>query len=216
MGLFDIFNSNVAEEAAAKQKAGLDAGYAKASDALGQGRTALTTNYTAGLQPFIQNFQTAQGGQNAYADATGAAGPEGAARARAAFMADPGYNYRIEQGNENVLRNASRTGSVASGGTNVDLLKLGQGEAAQGWQQYISNLLPFLNKADTAAGGIGQMYAGLGGGLNQNFGSLAQLGYQTETGKGNADANATLDQNRANSQIWNTGMQAASMAATVF
>lgn len=221
MSLFDniagFFNGGNAQDAADAQKAGLQAGYGQASGLLGQGRDALTSNleqgrgaltsnYTAALQPFLQNYQTAQGGYNAYADATGANGAPGSTRAVSAFQTDPGYQFRINQGNENVLRNSSRTGQGNSGNVNVDLLNYGQGQANQGWQQYIQNLLPFLGQANNAASGIAGVDTGLGSGLNANYGAAgtglntsygtqANAAYGTQTGMGNADANADLAKN---------------------
>lgn len=216
MGLFDIFTTDNAEEAAAAQRAGIDRGYAKASDALGKGREALTTNFTAGLLPFQQNFATGQAGQTAYADATGANGAEGLARAKASFQNSPGFQGALETGNENVLRNRARTGDLRSGATNIDLQNLGQNLQNQQWQQYTANLAPFLNTSASAAGGIGQLSSGLGTALNANYGSLGELGYSSETGKGNADANAALAGNAASGNFVNALMNVAGLGASIF
>lgn len=192
MGLFDLFSDKPAQDAAAAQKAGLNAGYTQASDSLGQGRDALTTNFTNALAPFTQNYGVASGGQNAYADATGANGATGYANAKANFQTNPGYQFQLQQGNENVLRNASRTGQLASGGTNLDLQKQGQGLADQSYQQYVANLQPFLGASNAAATGGAAVSTGLGTGLNNSFGSQANLGWQQQTGIGNANANADL------------------------
>src|SRR5262245_21910186 len=127
MGIFDIFSNDAAEDAAAAQKQGLQAGYGQLSDLLGKGRDVATNYYgnaAATFQPFLA---AGTGGTNAYADATGANGAEGQTRARANFQTDPGYQFRLDQGNENVLRNQARTGQLASGATNLDLLNYGQG-----------------------------------------------------------------------------------------
>lgn len=188
------------------------AGYGQASDLLGQGRGALTTNYAGALQPFQTNFNTAQGGQTAYANATGANGPVGSAAARANFQTDPGYQFRLQQGDENILRNAARTGSVNSGATNIDLQNFGQGQANQGWQQYIQNLQPFIGAAGGAASGIAGVSAGLGNQLAANFGQQGSAAYGTEAGIGNAQAQADLAKNAGVGNAINLGMNVAKLA----
>ena len=214
MGLFDIFTTDNADAAAAAQRSGITAGYNKASDALSQGRDALTTHFTAGLLPFQQNFTTGAAGQQAYADATGANGPEGLARAKANFQNAPGYQGALDAANENVLRNHARTGDTRSGATNVDLSNVAQNLQNQQWQQYTTNLQPFLNTSAQAASGIGTLNSGLGTALNANYGSLADLGYSSETGKGNADANAALAGNAASGNFVNALMGIAGLGSS--
>lgn len=218
MGLFDavtgFFDGSTAQTAANQQVAGLNAGYGQASDLLGQGRGALTTNFTNALQPLQTNFNTANAGQNAYANATGVNGPAGNATALANFQAGPGYQYQLQQGTENELRNQSRTGAVNSGQTQADLQTIGQGQANQGWQQYIQNLQPFLGGAATAASGIAGVDTGLGTGLNASLGNQAQLAQTTQTGIGNANANATLAQNSGVANLLGLGMNGLRLGAS--
>ena len=270
----------------------LRAGYGGAAGALtgtaGQAAGALTGTYGAALQPFLQNYATARGGVGALTDALGITGDPAQLTAR--LQATPGYQFQLQQGNENILRNASRTGSLASGGTNVDLLKFGQGLADTTYQNYVQNLQPFLGASGTAASGIGNIYTGLGGALSgvygglgtglaniytggagalgnvytggagalantytggagslaniynatgqgaanlytgqgtalgnlytgqgkdiySAYGTLANLGYGTQTGIGNAQANADLANNQASANIWNAIMQGGKLAA---
>lgn len=216
MGLFDAFSSKPAEDAAAAQQAGLTAAYSQASGLYGQGRDALTANYTAGLQPFMQNYATAAPGASAYADATGAGGAAGSDRARSSFMTDPGYQFRLQQGNENVLRNAARTTGTAgtgSGNVNVDLQNYGQGQANQGWQQYIANLLPFLGQSNAAATGIGGMFGNLGNQIAGNFTGQGGLAYGTQKGIGDAQANADLARSTADANMWGAVLGGGKLAA---
>lgn len=216
MGLFDnitgFFSGATAQDAANQQVQGLQQGYTQAADLLGQGRGALTTNFTNAVQPLQTNFNTANAGQNAYANATGVNGPAGNATALANFQAGPGYQYQLQQGTENELRNQSRTGAVNSGQTQADLQTIGQGQANQGWQQYIQNLQPFLGGAATAASGIAGVDTGLGTGLNASLGNQAGLAQTTQTGIGNANANATLAQNSGVANLLNLGMNGAKLA----
>jgi len=190
----------------------LQQGYNQASGLLDQGRGALTTNFTNALQPLQQNYNQAQGGVTAYGNAMGLNGPAGNAAATAAFQNNPGYQYQLQQGTENELRNQSRTGAVNSGQTQVDLQNIGQGVANQGYNQYIQNLQPFLGQASTAASGIAGVDTGLGTGLANSYGNQAGLAQTTQTGIGNANANATLAQNSGVANLLNLGMNGAKLA----
>lgn len=214
MGLFDIFNSDNADEARDKQVAALQQGYRQASELLGSGRDALTQYYTAGLQPYQQNYQTGQAGQTAYADVTGANGPEGFARAVSNFQNSPGFQSAIDTGSENVLRNRARTGDLRSGATNIDLQNLAQNLQNQQWQQYTANLSPFLGTSAQAASGIGALNSGLGNQLNASFGDQAQAVYNMNAGIGNAEANAALASNNASANGWGAIMQGANLLAS--
>lgn len=211
MGLFDIFTDNTAQDAAELQREGLNKGYAGATANVGQGSQALTTNYTAALQPFLANYGTATSGVNALTDALGITGDPSKVQAR--FAATPGYQFQLQQGNENVLRNASRTGSLNSGGTNVDLQTFGQGLADKTYGDYVNRLMPFLNYSTANAGGQAGIRTGLGQGLNQNFNTLANLDWRYNTDVGNTNANAALAENQASGNMWNAISGGAQLAA---
>lgn len=201
--IFDIFTNKDAEAAAADQIAGLNRGYTSASNAINTGSNDLTNYYTAALQPFLTNYGQAQQGTTQLDNALGLNGGAGnAAATAAAYASNPAYQFQLQQGTQNVLRNAAQTGTLASGATLNALQNQGQGLANSTYQQYVQNLMPFLNQSNVAAGGIANVNTGLGNALNANQGSLANLGWQYNTGTGNAQANAQLAQNQANSNIW--------------
>lgn len=216
MALFDAFGTDAQRQAADAQIQGLSNANAEGQKSLTQGADALRQNYAAGLDPFLKNYATATGGQGAYADATGAAGPAGYDRATSAFRTSPGYQFVLDQGNQNILRNKAATGQLASGSTNVDLQKFGQGSADQEWQNYIKNLLPFLDQSNKAATGIGTLDASLGNQLNTNFTNAANMNYGTYSGEGNANANADLAALNASGNSWNALMQGGKLAAGLF
>lgn len=152
--------------------------------------------FTAGLDPFMTNLKTDQAGQDAYADATGVNGATGYARALDNFHAGPGYQFLLDQGTQAALRGASGAGTLASGGTLVDLQNMGQGLANQQWSSYLSSLQPFLGQstanaqgaagvnttAGTTAAGIGTAQAGTTADLGKtSAGTTAQLGGQGAT-----------------------------------
>lgn len=222
MGLFDIFNSDNADEARDKQVAGLNAGYNQASGFLGQGRDALNTSYAAGLQPFQENYDLSssqqQQGTTALGNALGLNGSGGYADALKAFQAGPGFQSALDASNENILRNQSRTGDLRSGATNVDLGNNAQNLQNQQWNTYLGQLGSFANAgqtgAATAASGIGTLDSGLGNQLNANYGSQGQLAYNTQTGIGNSEANAALASNNASANFVNGLMGLAGLGAS--
>lgn len=214
-GIFDLFTNQNAQDAANAQKAGIFQGYNLANDAIGSGNQALQTNYTSALQPFLQNYGQAQGGVNQLLASLGIGGAGGAAGGdaiTAMLRNSPGYQFQLNQGSENVLRNAARAGTGASGQTLNALQTQGQGLADQTWQQYINNLQPFLGASGQAAGGIGGVYTGLGQGLNQNALAKAGLGYTAATDVGKAQANANLANNQASANMLNALMNAGKLA----
>jgi len=213
MGIFDAFTTKNADKAAVLQTAALDKGKDIGSAYLNKGLEYGTNSLTAGLQPFLTNYTTANQGQQAYADFAGANGTEGNTRALQNFQAGPGYQFALNQGNENILRNQSRTGQLASGGTNIDLLNYGQGMANQRWDQYGQNLMPFLQQSNAAAGGIGGMYSNLANLQSGIFGKQSELGYSTEVQKGAAAANAALAGNNASANLLNFGQSIAGLGS---
>lgn len=210
-GLFDIFTNDNAQDAANAQKAAIATGQAQAGSDLGQGLGLATGSYTAALQPFQTNYNVAQGGQNAYADATGANGAAGNARALTNFQAAPDYQFTLDQGSQNVLRNQAATGQLASGATDVALQNLGQNTANKYYQQYVQNLQPFLGQSTANASGIANVDTGLGTLQNANLGQKASLDYGANTSQGNAQANADLANNQASANMWGLGMNVAKL-----
>lgn len=213
MGLFDIFSNDNAQDAANAQKAGLNKGYSQLSGQFDQGRQDLRTNYGAALQPFQNILDSSGRGAGAYGDATGANGQVGYDRAVSSFHTSPGYQFSLDQGSENVMRNAARTGSLASGGTQVDLQKLAQGQADQQWQGYVQNLMPFIGQQTQAAGGAAGVSTGLGNQLNASQMTQGNAAYGTQAGIGNAQASADLAKNNASANLLNFGMGVAGLGS---
>jgi hypothetical protein len=72
------------------------------------------------------------------------------------------------------------------------LQKTAQNTAAGNYNNYVAELDPYLNLANSSAGGISSVDTGLGGGLNANQNTLANLNYGANVGIGNANASADL------------------------
>lgn len=200
MGLFDLFTTDAQQKAAADQKSALAAGYTGAQDLINGGKADLTTNYAKALQPLQTTFNnattgTGQQGYQAYADATGANGPEGLARAKALFTATPGYSEGINLTLDQNDRRAASRGMLASGNTDADTAKLATDYASQKYGQYTAGLQPFTavpGQAQAGANAIAGVNTGLGNSLNASNLTLADLFNKAALGTGNANANADL------------------------
>jgi hypothetical protein len=75
-------------------------------------------------------------------------GKEGPEAAKAAFQVDPGYQWRQEQGEKALTRNASARGLMGSGKFLKDAMRFNQGEASQEFSNSFNRLM--------AAAGMGQ------------------------------------------------------------
>jgi hypothetical protein len=203
MGIFDIFSDQPAKDAAAAQTAGLNRAYDQASGNINQGIDALKTNYTAALQPFMQNFSQAQQGTTQLGNVLGLNGQAGSDAALTALRNTPGYKFQQQTLDDTVNAQAAASGTNASGNQLLALNKVNQGLADSTYNQYVSQLQPFLGAAGGAASGIAGVNTGLGNATAGQYDTLANLGYQTQTGIGNANANADLARYNASGNFWN-------------
>lgn len=192
MGLFDIFSDQPAKDAAAAQAAGLNAGYSQASGNINQGIDALKTNYSAALQPYMKNYATAGTGVAQLGNVLGLNGQGGSDAALSFLRNSPGYKFQQGTLDDTVNAAAAANGTLNSGNQLLALNKVNQGLADSTYSNYVSQLQPFLGASQSAAGGIAGINAGLGSSMAGQYGDLAKLGYQTQTGIGNANANADL------------------------
>lgn len=203
MGLFDLFNSDAANDAAARKSEGYKQGYSFASAGIDAAKKDATDWYTKAALPFETLYTRGLKGYDAYADATGVNGAEGYTRARENFQTNPGYQFALDQAlDANDRRMASR-GMLGSGNTIADTVKLATGYADQSWKDYVGALAPNLNLAANAATGQASAYTGLGSTLNADELARAKYGWDKEVGVGNALAAAEMDRLRAASQGWN-------------
>jgi hypothetical protein len=192
MGVFDIFSTGDQQKAAQDQIAGINAGYGQLSDLFGQGRSALNTNYAAALQPLTQTYGTAQQGTNQLGNLLGLNGASGNASAQNTLQNMPGYQFALDQGAQNVMRNQAATGQLNSGATNLDLQKQGQGLASQNYFNYVQQLQPYLQAQQNTGGQMAGVNTGLGNQLNANLVNQGNAAYGAQTSIGNANANADL------------------------
>lgn len=196
--IFDLFNNSNAVDAAAAQTAGINAGQTQATGALNTGLNQATSSYMAGLQPAQTNSAAANSGVTALGNLLGLNGTAGNASATQQLQSTPGYQFTLDQGTQNALRNQSATGQLASGATNVDLQNLGQNTAtAAAYQPYMQALSQYLPYSTQNAQTQASLYSGLAGTQSSTAGQQASLDYGANTSIGNANANADLANNAA-------------------
>jgi hypothetical protein len=132
------------------------------------------------------------------------------------FTATPGYQEGLNQTlNQNDRRAASR-GMLNSGNTIADTTKLATDYANQKYGSYVQGLQPYLGANQGAVGGAANLYSGLGTGLAGLYGQQGQAAQATQTGIGNAQADAAMADYNASGNIWKTLLGGASAAATYF
>lgn len=155
------------------------------------------------LQMFNQNqqnlspwLQSGQQGNQALQQFLGL-GPGGSFNANAPGVApfnasmlpgDPSYQWRLQQGENALLNNASSIGGLGGGNTQKALLNYGQGAASQQYQTALQNYMGQQNNVFNKLAGVsntganvGGQIAGLGANAAANVSSL-----QNQTGATNA------------------------------
>lgn len=203
MSIFDIFSDRPAKDAAAAQTAGLNKGYDLASSGINSAIGSLNSNYTSALQPYLQNYSTANGGVDALKNLLGLNGQAGSDAAMKSLEATPGFQFQQKQGNASINAAEAASGNNFSGKQLIDLSNYNQGLAGTTYQNAVNNLMPFLSSSNSNAGGIANIYAGLGNSTAGQYDQLAQAGWNKETGIGNANANADLSAYNASGNFWN-------------
>jgi hypothetical protein len=181
-----------ASDAASAQTAGINKGLTSATGQIGQGQSALNTDYASALAPFQQNYTQAQQGTTAIANLQGLNGASAGRQAQQALQATPGYQYTLGQANNATNAAAAANGTLGSGNQALALQKNASGLASQNYNSYVSQLQPYLGASQSAAGGIAGVQTGLANQTNANYGTLANLNYGADTSIANAQASADL------------------------
>jgi hypothetical protein len=101
--------------------------------------------------------------------------PAGADPRFANFFASPDYQYRLQQGTQNVLASRAAMGGLESGAAMRELQNVGQQEAASEYGNYFERLRTLAGYGPTATsqiGAAGQNYASAMGTNAQNLAAL--------------------------------------------
>ncbi len=220
----DLFTNDNEEEAARQKKAGLAAGQTSANSALDTGFSNATGYYDRALVPFSDLYSKGSDAygkfSGTYADATGANGAEGITRAGDLYKSLPGYAAGQTTGLDLLERRAAARGDLGGGNTSADTIKFASDYDSTKYKDFLSSLLPGMSSGQSllTSGATGQgSILGQEGSLAADIGSKkAQYGYGTETGIGNADAEATMANEKASSNFWGTLMGGANLGLKAF
>jgi len=185
MGITDILSGN-AKKAANKQVEGLMKGQSSANNSLMTGLGQYETYAGKALGEYAPYEGALQQGASTYADALGLNGATGAANARSTFQTAPGYEFQQEQGLQALERSAASRGMLASGNTSADILGYSQGLADQSWSSWLDRLNGLGTQGIGVAGQQAGIQTGIGNANAKTYGDMAQIGWNAETGAGNA------------------------------
>src|SRR5215471_114475 len=182
-----------AQAANAQYQSYADKAYGTANQYGSAATTPWSDLYTRGLK-----------GYDAYADATGANGPEGMQRAIQNFQAGPGFNFQLTQGLD-ALNRAGAAQGLGTGNILRGAQTFGSGLANTAFKDYVGFLQPFLNQSTAAATGLSNTDMQLANAL-----SAIQLGQgnyagQTQKDIGTAQAQQAMAPMQIGNNIWNAG-----------
>ncbi len=217
MGLFgDLFTNDNAEEAARLKAEGLRAGRTEAYGQLDTGFDKATGYYDKALVPFSSLYDRGSRGYDTYLDATGANGAEGIARAGELYKQMPGYSGGLNTGIDLLERRAAARGNLGGGNTSADTIRFASDYDAGRYKDFLASLAGNAGVASSGAAGQAGIL-GQEGGLAADIGSKkAGYGWQTETGIGNANAEAAMAKQQASANFWSALMGGASLGIKAF
>ncbi len=215
MGLFDIFSNKNAQDAANARIAGINQGYTQATGAVQSGLNNANQYYNQAYGAWAPLAGQGAAGANAYADALGLNGPEGNARAQAAFQNNPGFQTQLQTGIDAIDRGAAARGMTQSGNTLAAEQAYGNNLANQNWSNYLAAYNPLLSQQTAAAQGQSGVLTGQGN-VNYLGGTqLGQYGWQQATGIGDAQAAADLAKNQASANLWGVLLGGAKLGSNL-
>jgi hypothetical protein len=152
------------------------------------------------------------GGANMSADALGLNGPEGVARATAAFHTGPGYNFAVNQGLDALTRAANVGGGVAGGNVLRSAQTFGQGMADQEFKDWLTRVAGLGSTySPLEANALGQVASGTGNAYLTGGTGAANI--YTGTGQRLSDLLSGYGTNAANIYT-GAGRSLADLAAT--
>lgn len=111
---------------------------------------------------------------------------------------DPGYQFRLQQGEESAMRAAAAGGKRFSGETLVELSRYGQDMASQEYNNIYNRLTGLSNMLYGIGGGARDSLTALDDVMAQRYGSYGSQTAQTYLNQGISSANAQLIKESAN------------------
>jgi hypothetical protein len=209
MGLFDIFSGDdgrrAAQDAYDAQAGGLKRGHREARRDLQRGERKAIGALNQGNRANQRLYNRGEKGVDYYGQLLGLGGNSG--KVQETLEGIPGYQFARDQGLDSINRLANSRGMLSSGNNSQDLLRFSQGLADQNYFNYLGAVQPYFGLGQNAASGM-QQNASQQANIYQNTGNnLANYGYNTNVGLGQAGAELYQNQFQAdqgaNQNLWN-------------
>lgn len=210
MGLFDSFsadsNRQIARQTEKKQLGQINQGQKDAQGNLRYTMRQAVPAINRGVEAFTPFQANGVQGSNMYSNALGLNGQGGYDAATGAFHNSPGFQFALDQANQNILRNQAQTGALNSGNTLAALGERAQGLQNQEWNNWLANLAGLAGQGLQGAGGMASGLTNLAN-LWQNQGeNMANLNTGAATNRANiygqTGQNVANANNTANSNQW--------------
>jgi hypothetical protein len=209
----NAFTGDIQKQAADQKVAALQQGYNQYGDLATQGRTGFQNAYTAALDPYTAMQSTAGQGYNAYADASGANGPEGLARANAQYLsATPGFEGAAQRA-ANLTARAGVAGGAATGNVIDQIARNSTQQGLEAFGNYTNRLAPWLQQGQQTAAGISGINQGLGQGLLGSYTNQGQAALGTQGKIGEAQAAGTEGELTGYQNLFGLGLNALKAGA---
>lgn len=205
MAFLDGGASNQISNAETAQITGLVNGANAAEGYLNQNPGIITSYGAQALAPYQSNYNAGAQGLGALGNLLGLNGSTGTQSALTQLQTTPGYQFSLGQGQNAINAQAAANGTLNSGNLLTSLSNYNQGLAQNTYQNAVNNLQPYMNLANSSAGGMAGVLGGEASGLTGNNNNLASLLNNMWTGIGNAQSQGDLAQ-AANSQSSLSGM----------
>jgi hypothetical protein len=179
MGLLDsIFggtDTSALQKGASDAEDALKGGKKHGLNSLKKAQNQYTPEYRAAAEAFSPYQQTGGAANSMYGNALGLNGQQGYDAALGAFNQGPGFQFALDQANQNVLRNNAATGGLASGGTLQALSDRAQGMQNQEYQTWLDNLFRGSGQGLLGAQGQSQALQNLGQQIGQTGAQKADV-----------------------------------------
>lgn len=219
MGLFDIFDAGsgqaAAQDAYGAQTRGLRRGNRQARSDLQRGQQQAVGALGQGDRGNQRLYNRGEQGIDYYGQLLGLGGNNG--QVQETLENIPGYQFARDQGLDSINRLANSRGMLSSGNNTQDLLRFSQGLADQNYFNYLGAAQPYFGLAQGAASGMQQTGANKAN-VYQNTGNqLADYGYKTNVGIGQAGADKSMNiynaEQAASQNMWDTILGVGNMIA---
>lgn len=154
---------------------------------------------------------------NTYNNAYTPTAPQGFTGAEVAqhLQSTPGYQFQLDQGSQQILRNQAAVGNLGTGATQAALTEFGQNYAMGSYQNYMGNLQNLINTGTPATQQIAANQSNEGGYLANLFQLGGQAANNAYTNASNAIGTSynNIGQTLYNAAQFNASMQMAAIQA---